>query len=69
MSLWKVPDEATQELMVEFYTQLPVGKGRAEALRLAQRELKQKYPHPLYWGAFICQGDPSPLPAIPSPAS
>jgi CHAT domain-containing protein len=23
--------------------------------------LKQKYPDPLYWGAFICQGDPGPL--------
>jgi CHAT domain-containing protein len=64
MSLWKVPDAATQELMVHFYTYLLAGQGRAEALRSAQRDVKQKYPHPLYWGAFICQGDPSPLPAV-----
>jgi hypothetical protein len=22
------------------------------------------FAHPLYWGAFICQGDPAPLPAV-----
>ena len=23
--------------------------------------MKSKHPQPLYWGAFICQGDPAPL--------
>ena len=32
-----------------------------EALREAQLAMKEKYPDPLYWGAFICQGDPGPL--------
>ncbi len=62
MSLWKVPDRATQELMVGFYERLIRGEGRAEALRQAQLELKKGYRHPRNWGAFICQGDPGPLP-------
>jgi CHAT domain-containing protein len=61
MSLWKVPDDATRELMEEFYRRILAGEGRADALRAAQLGLKAKYPDPYYWGAFICQGDPSPL--------
>ena len=61
MSLWKVPDEQTRELMEDFYRRLLAGQGRAEALRQAQLAMKAKYPDPFYWGAFICQGDPSPL--------
>jgi CHAT domain-containing protein len=61
MSLWKVPDEQTKELMVEFYKRILDGTPKAEALREAQLEIKEKYPDPLYWGAFICQGDPGSL--------
>ena len=61
MSLWKVPDQQTQELMEDFYQRILAGEGRAEALREAQLAIKAKYPDPLYWGAFICQGDPGPL--------
>ena len=61
MSLWKVPDEQTKELMVDFYNRLLSGKPRAEALREAQLAMKEKYPYPYYWGAFICQGNPGPL--------
>jgi CHAT domain-containing protein len=64
MSLWKVPDEPTRELMEDFYGRLLAGEGRAEALRQAQLALKAKYPEPFYWGAFICQGDPSPLSTV-----
>jgi CHAT domain-containing protein/tetratricopeptide (TPR) repeat protein len=66
MSLWKVPDEPTRELMEDFYRRLLAGEGRAEALRQAQLALKAKYPEPFYWGAFICQGDPSPLSKVES---
>lgn len=61
MSLWKVPDQQTQALMADFYRRILVGEPRAEALRQAQLALKAKYPDPLYWGAFICQGEPGPL--------
>ena len=61
MSLWKVPDQQTQELMVDFYQRQLRGEIRAAALRQAQLAVKARYPHPRYWGAFICQGDPGPL--------
>jgi CHAT domain-containing protein/tetratricopeptide (TPR) repeat protein len=61
MSLWKVPDNQTKELMIDFYEHLLSGKGRAEALREAQLAMKEKYPDPYYWGAFICQGNPGHL--------
>jgi CHAT domain-containing protein len=66
MSLWKVPDEPTRELMEDFYGRLLAGEGRAEALRQAQLAMKAKYPDPFYWGAFICQGDPAPLERSPA---
>ena len=62
MSLWKVPDKQTQELMVEFYHRLLAGQSRADALREAQLALQARYPEPWYWGGFICQGNPNPLP-------
>jgi CHAT domain-containing protein len=61
MSLWSVPDEPTRELMEEFYQRLLAGEGRADALRQAQLSLRQRYPDPFDWGAFISQGDPAPL--------
>src|SRR6266700_5872624 len=61
MSLWKVPDRQTQELMEDFYQRLLSGRSRAEALREAQLAMKNRYPQPYYWGAFICQGDPGLL--------
>ncbi len=61
MSLWKVPDQQTQELMVDFYQRILAGEPRAEALRQAQLAMKATYPDPLYWGTFICQGNPGPL--------
>jgi CHAT domain-containing protein len=67
MSLWKVPDEATRELMTEFYRRLLDGEGRAEALRQAQLSMKAKHPSPYFWGAFICQGDPASLPTWGDP--
>ncbi|HEY7330663.1 MAG TPA: tetratricopeptide repeat protein [Gemmataceae bacterium] len=61
MSLWKVPDEQTRELMIDFYRRVLHGQGVADALRDAQLAMKGKYPDPYFWGAFICQGDPGPL--------
>jgi CHAT domain-containing protein len=63
MSLWAVPDEATDLLMEAFYQRILSGQPRAEALRGAQQALRAqpRYSNPLYWGAFVCLGDPGPL--------
>jgi len=61
MSLWKVPDQQTQELMEDFYTRLLQGQPRADALRAAQLTMKARHPEPHYWDAFICQGELGPL--------
>jgi CHAT domain-containing protein/tetratricopeptide (TPR) repeat protein len=68
MSLWKVADDQTSELILTFYEQLLAGQPRAEALRVAQLALKKHYPSPFYWAAFVCQGEPGPLQARNSPA-
>jgi CHAT domain-containing protein/tetratricopeptide (TPR) repeat protein len=61
LSMWDVADDQTQELMVDFYSRILAGEGRAEALRQAQMALRVKHPDPYFWGAFICQGEPGPL--------
>jgi CHAT domain-containing protein/tetratricopeptide (TPR) repeat protein len=55
-SLWLVQDETTAELMENWYELLSEGVGRATALRHAQLELKDKYPHPYHWAPFVLIG-------------
>ena len=59
MSLWKVPDEETRELMETFYrTLLHDGRSRVDALHEAQLALRRRFPEdPFFWGAFILQGE------------
>jgi CHAT domain-containing protein/tetratricopeptide (TPR) repeat protein len=62
--LWKVDDAAEQKLMDRFYRELSTGKGRAEALRLAQLQLLKDSGRAsfLEWAPIILSGDPAPLP-------
>jgi CHAT domain-containing protein len=39
MSLWRVSDDATRDLMVAYYKRLQAGEGRTEALRSVQLEM------------------------------
>ncbi|MFA6570636.1 MAG: CHAT domain-containing protein, partial [Bacteroidota bacterium] len=57
MSLWTVSDEATQELMSNFYTHWLDGMNKRDAFRTAQLELKQKFSSSYYWGAFQMIGE------------
>jgi CHAT domain-containing protein len=53
VSLWRIPDKETAELMSIFYNKLLNGQSAREALRSAQLKIKQKYPAPYYWAAFV----------------
>ncbi len=62
-SLWPADDAATADLMSRFYARLvsPDGSDKAvtvsAALRGAQQETRNRYPHPYYWAAFALFGD------------
>ncbi|HVJ94503.1 MAG TPA: CHAT domain-containing protein, partial [Labilithrix sp.] len=72
MSLWKVDDEATRDLMIAFYRDLKAGAGRAAALRKVQLAMlaKPATQHPYFWAAFIPSGawEPMRLDVQDSPA-
>lgn len=53
MSLWQVPDESTALLMTKFYEALFNGHNRHEALKIAMKNVREIYPDPYYWGAFV----------------
>ncbi|MHC5762328.1 CHAT domain-containing protein [Nostoc sp.] len=56
-SLWAVEDEATQELMVNFYQNLKQGMTKGEALQKAKLKLIADHRHPFYWSPFVLIGD------------
>ena len=53
MSLWSVNDKCTSELMQEFYRNYYAGMTDEEALRKAQSAIRERYPSPEDWGAFV----------------
>jgi CHAT domain-containing protein len=55
---WEVNDRASFELIQGFYRHLQSGRSTAEALRLAQIDTMEKYPHPYYWAAYQLTGEP-----------
>lgn len=75
MSLWRVSDQGTKDLMIRYYQALAKGQGRGDALRQVQLAMLQQtiqgqdqggdlelnYQHPYYWSAFIPIGDWSAL--------
>jgi CHAT domain-containing protein len=69
-SLWRVADESTAILMVEFYKNIrELGLNKSEALRQAKIFLKKQgkkignrsfsYGHPFFWAPFILIGNPN----------
>jgi CHAT domain-containing protein len=64
MSMWKVPDRETKEMMVQFYQNIKSGMDRCQALRDAALKqiqiVQQRYGHtnPRHWGAFVFMGEP-----------
>lgn len=53
MSLWPVDDFATQYLMVELYKNYASSLNVESAFKIAQTKVREKYPQPLYWAAFV----------------
>ncbi|MCG3155643.1 MAG: Protein TolB [bacterium] len=57
-SLWTVDDLATAITVKRFYRYLEAGAGKAEALRQAQRFVRDYHNrHPAYWASFGLTGD------------
>ncbi|NUT99517.1 MAG: tetratricopeptide repeat protein [Saccharothrix sp.] len=65
-ALWKVPDEPTRQLMVLFYRHLLTGSPAPDALRTAQRTMRDRGLGISVWGAFVLHGRPT---GILTPAS
>jgi CHAT domain-containing protein len=56
MSMFKVDDEATQALIVNFYKKWLAGGNMRQSFIEAKKELRVNYPEPIYWGAFMMIG-------------
>lgn len=63
MSLWRVSDRGTKELMADYYRRLKAGEGRAAALRGVQLSMLKnpRRAHPYFWASFIQSGEWKPL--------
>ncbi|NEZ55038.1 CHAT domain-containing protein, partial [Adonisia turfae] len=55
VSLWQVPDDATAQLMIEFYRQRQA-LDNAQALRQAMLATREQYKDPAAWAAFTLIG-------------
>ena len=68
MTLWRVPDVATSELMQAFYRRLRSGEPAADALRAAKLELRAARPRrsAYHWAGVVLSGyATSPLASVP----
>lgn len=65
MSHWLADDASTKELITGFFTELKQGKGKSEALRLAQQTYLENADaaktHPYFWANFVLIGDNEPV--------
>jgi CHAT domain-containing protein len=53
VSLWKIPDTQTAELMTQFYKHLFIEKDIHTAFRKAQQYMRGHYTNPFYWAGFV----------------
>jgi hypothetical protein len=56
LALWEVPDESTAAFMKAFYGRYLSTRNRAEAVRAATLEVRETFPHPLFWAPFALSG-------------
>ena len=65
-TLWKVNDNASSQVMTDFYKYLSEGKTKDAALRMAKLNFLKKNKennlrHPYYWAGIIFSGNTAPL--------
>ncbi len=56
MSMFKVDDEATQKLVLNFYRKWLTTNNMRQSFIDAKKELRTEYPEPYYWGPFMMIG-------------
>ncbi len=58
VSLWKVSDASTSEMMIEFYEQLISGRSKAESLKRSKQALikNKRFNKPYFWSPFVIIG-------------
>jgi CHAT domain-containing protein len=56
LSLWMVDDEATNQMMVDFYREVKAGSSLSTSLRAAQLRMLKEMPHPFFWSPFVLVG-------------
>lgn len=61
MSLWRVNDQTTRELMRTYYQKLARGTPRLTALHESMQALKKNYHEPFYWAPFVGIGRDAPV--------
>lgn len=58
-TLWKIDDEVSKALMLQFYKNWSEGISAGDALRLSKQNIKQQYPCPYYWAGYVLEGNPN----------
>jgi hypothetical protein len=65
MSLWRISDKTTPEILEQFYRQINRGKDIDEALRHAKLKYLEKHQqnaaHPSNWAAMVVHGNTEPV--------
>ncbi len=56
VSLWRVDDEATKEMMIAFYREYLRHGNKGLALQQAMQHTRQRHPEPKFWAAFTLLG-------------
>lgn len=57
VSLWKIPDSPSDELMINFHKNLQNDPDKAKALRQAMLNTMKKHENPGLWSAFVLFGE------------
>jgi CHAT domain-containing protein len=61
VSLWKVPEKQTRQLLWAFYGALARGRSKRAALREARATVRKNHPLAYYWAGFALIGDPGKI--------